>query len=230
MTETARHARWPWIALGVFVSLAVVGLILVAVNGESLAEQIPYVIAFTLFGVVGALLLSRIKGSRVGGLLLFGAAITGASFAASELATYLIDRGGTNGPVVVTAALISTLGWLLGIFPVILFLPLVFPDGHVPSSRWIPFAWLCAVVLAVVAVSLIFGEEVLTASGNARVANPFFVPAIGRLQISDAVFSFALIGLLLGSVTSLVLRFRLMVYFLDVTRLLNCAVSSTITV
>ena len=208
MTETARHARWPWIALGVFVSLAVVGLILVAVNGESLAEQIPYVIAFTLFGVVGALLLSRIKGSRVGGLLLFGAAITGASFAASELATYLIDRGGTNGPVVVTAALISTLGWLLGIFPVILFLPLVFPDGHVPSSRWIPFAWLCAVVLAVVAVSLIFGEEVLTASGNARVANPFFVPAIGRLQISDAVFSFALIGLLLGSVTSLVLRFR----------------------
>jgi len=208
VTETARHARWPWIALGVFVSLAVVGLILVAVNGESLAEQIPYVIAFTLFGVVGALLLSRIKGSRVGGLLLFGAAITGASFAASELATYLIDRGGTNGPVVVTAALISTLGWLLGIFPVILFLPLVFPDGHVPSSRWIPFAWLCAVVLAVVAVSLIFGEEVLTASGNARVANPFFVPAIGRLQISDAVFSFALIGLLLGSVTSLVLRFR----------------------
>ena len=183
-------------------------MVLVAINGESLAEQIPYVIAFTLFGIVGALLLSRIKGSRVGGLLLFGAAITGASFAASELATYLIDRGGTNGPVVVIAALISTLGWLLGIFPVILFLPLVFPDGHVPSSRWIPFAWLCVVVLALVAVLLIFGEDVLTASGNARVANPFFVPAIGRLQISDAVFSFALIGLLLGSVTSLVLRFR----------------------
>ena len=131
-----------------------------------------------------------------------------ASFAASELATYLIDRGGTDGPVVVTAALISTLGWLLGIFPVILFLPLVFPDGHVPTSRWIPFAWLCVVVLAVFAVSLIFGEDVLTASGNAGVANPFFVPAIGRLQVTDAVFSFALIGLLLGSVTSLVLRFR----------------------
>ena len=96
MTEPARRARWPWVALGVFVSFAFVGLILVTVNGESLAEQVPYVIAFTLFGVVGALLLSRMRGNRVGGLLLFGAAVTGASFAASELATYLIDRGGTD--------------------------------------------------------------------------------------------------------------------------------------
>jgi signal transduction histidine kinase len=63
-------------------------------------------------------------------------------------------------------------------------------------------------VLAFLAVWLILGEDRLTASGNARVANPFFVPAIGRLQVTDAVFSFGLIGLLLGSVTSLVLRFR----------------------
>ena len=54
-------------------------------------------IAFTLFGVVGALLLSRLRGNRIGGLLLFGAAITGASFAASELMTYLVGRGVTDG-------------------------------------------------------------------------------------------------------------------------------------
>ena len=130
-----------------FFSLAIVGLILVAVNGESLAEQIPYVIAFTLFGVVGALLLSRMRGNRIGGLLLFGAAITGASFAASELATYLAERGHLDCPVVIAAALVSSIGWLMGIFPVILFLPLLFPDGHLPSRRWLPFAWLCVAVL-----------------------------------------------------------------------------------
>ena len=138
VTEPARHARWPWFALGVFLSLAVVGLILVAVNGESLAEQIPYVIAFTLFGVVGALLLSRMRGNRIGGLLLFGAAITGASFAASELATYLADRGHLDSPVVIAASLISSIGWLMGIFPVILFLPLLFPDGHLPVPPMAP--------------------------------------------------------------------------------------------
>ena len=209
MTETARHARWPWFALGVFISLAVVGLILVAVNDESLAEQIPYVIAFTLFGVVGALLLSRMRGNRIGGLLLYGAAITGASFAASELATYLAERGHLDSPVVIAASLISSIGWLLGIFPVILFLPLLFPDGHLPSRRWLPFAWLCVAVMVFLGLSLVLGEKSLYGSGdNAIVANPFYVPAIGRLDFSDTVFGLSLVGLLVGSVASLLIRFR----------------------
>jgi signal transduction histidine kinase len=209
VTDAARHARWPWFALGVFLSLAVVGLILVAVNNESLAEQIPYVIAFTLFGVVGALLLSRMRGNRIGGLLLYGAAITGASFAASELATYLAERGHLDSPLVIVASLVSSIGWLMGIFPVILFLPLLFPDGHLPSRRWLPFAWLSVAVLVFLGLSLVLGEKSLYGSGdNAIVANPFYVPAIGGLDVSDAVFSISLIGLLLASVTSLVLRFR----------------------
>ena len=92
MSVTERHARWPWLALGGFFAFALVGMIGVSVNGESLAEQITYVIAFTLFGVVGALLLSRVPGNRIGGLLLFGAAITAGSFAASEVTTYLVER------------------------------------------------------------------------------------------------------------------------------------------
>jgi protein-S-isoprenylcysteine O-methyltransferase Ste14 len=84
VTDVARHARMAWVALGVFVSLAGVGLILVAVNGESLAEQIPYVIAFTLFGVVGALLLSRMRRNPDRRTLVVRRGITGASFAASS--------------------------------------------------------------------------------------------------------------------------------------------------
>jgi signal transduction histidine kinase len=209
VTETARRARWPWAALGVFLSFAVVGLILVAVNGESLLEQIPYVIAFTLFGVVGALLLSRLRGNRIGGLLLFGAAITGASFAASELATYLASVGITDGPAVVAAALVSTVGWLLGSFPVLLFLPLLFPDGHLPSRRWVPFAWLCVACLSLLAVALVLGQETLTGStDDVVVANPFFVQSLARFQIPDAVIGLSLVGLLLGSVASLLIRFR----------------------
>jgi signal transduction histidine kinase len=207
--DQTRRARWPWAALGVFLSFAVVGLILVAVNGESLLEQIPYVIAFTLFGVVGALLLSRLRGNRIGGLLLFGAAITGASFAASELATYLASVGITDGPAVVAAALVSTVGWLLGSFPVLLFLPLLFPDGHLPSRRWVPFAWLCVACLSLLAVALVLGQETLTGStDDVVVANPFFVQSLARFQIPDAVIGLSLVGLLLGSVASLLIRFR----------------------
>ena len=204
-----RPARWPWVALGAFFSFAIVGLTLVALNGESVLEQVPYVIAFTLFGLVGALLLSRARGNRVGGLLLLGAALTAASFAASEFATYLIEKGSTDGPLVVGVTLISSVGWLIGIFPVLLFLPLLFPDGHVPSRRWLPFAWLCVAVLGFLAIVLVFGQETFTGSTeDAVVANPFYVSAVGRIEVSDAVFSVTLIGLLAGSVTSLVLRFR----------------------
>jgi len=179
-----RPARWPWVVLGVFFALAIGGLIGVAVNGESLAGQIPYVIAFTLFGIVGALLLSRLPGNRVGGLLLFGAAVTAASFAAGELMTYLVGEGITDGPAVVATGLVSSLGWLVGIFPVILFLPQLFPDGHLPSRRWLPFAWLCVAVLAFLGVSLLFGQDTLTGSSeDAVIANPFFISGLGGLDI-----------------------------------------------
>ena len=205
----SRPSRWPWVALGGFFSLAIVGMIGVAVNGESLAGQIPYVIAFTLFGIVGALLLSRLPGNRVGGLLLFGAAVTAGSFAAGELMTYLVHEGITDGPAVVAMGIVSSLGWLIGIFPVILFLPLLFPDGHLPSRRWLPFAWLCAAVLAFLGVALVFGQDTLFGSSdNAVIVNPFFMPGLAGLEIPDAVFAVSLIGLLLGSVVSLVLRFR----------------------
>jgi len=195
--------------LGVFFALAIGGLIGVAVNKESLAGQIPYVIAFTLFGIVGALLLSRLPGNRVGGLLLFGAAVTAASFAAGELMTYLVGEGITDGPAVVAMGLVSSLGWLVGIFPVILFLPQLFPDGHLPSRRWLPFAWLCVAVLAFLGLSLLFGQDTLTGSSdNAVIANPFFVQGLADLEIPDPVFAVTLIGLLVGSVLSLVLRFR----------------------
>jgi signal transduction histidine kinase len=209
VNDAEGHARWPWVALGVFFSFAITGMIGVAVNGESLAEQIPNVIAFTLFGIVGALLLSRLPGNRVGGLLLFGAAVTAGSFATGELMTYLVREGNTDGPAVVAMGLVSSLGWLVGIFPVILFLPLLFPAGHLPSRRWLPFAWLCAVVLVFLGVLLLFGQDTLVGSSDdAVIANPFFMPGLAGLEIPDAVFAVSLIGLLLGSVVSLVLRFR----------------------
>jgi signal transduction histidine kinase len=207
--NAVRPARWPWVVLGGFFSLAIAGMIGVAVNGESLAEQIPNVIAFTLFGIVGALLLSRLPGNRVGGLLLFGAAVTAGSFATGELMTYLVRDGITDGPAVVAVALGSTLGWLVGIFPVVLFMPLLFPDGHLPSRRWTPFAWLCAAVLAFLGVLLLFGQDTLVGSSeDAVIANPFFMPGLARLEIPEAVFAVSLIGLLVGSVLSMVLRFR----------------------
>ena len=204
-----RPARWPWAILALFVAAAVIGTIGVAINGESVAEQLPYVVAFTLFGVVGALLLSRIPGNRIGALLLYGAATVSISYVAGEIVTYLFRRGHVDGALVIGLALLSTIGWLVGIFPVLLFLPLLFPDGHLPSARWRPFAWVCIGVLVFLGLALTIGEKVLTGSGtDVEIQNPLYVSSIGGRGIPDAVISLLLVGLLAGSVLSLVLRFR----------------------
>jgi signal transduction histidine kinase len=209
VSGTDRQARWPWWFLGLFFSLAIVSLMGVAVNGESLIEQIPSVIAFTMFGVVGALLLSRARGNRIGALLLYGASTAAASFGAGELTTYLVRNGRTEGFWVIAAAILSNLGWIVGILPVLFFLPLLFPDGHLPSRRWLPFAWSFVVFMGFLTIGSLFGEPTLTGSvESVKVPNPLYVSSLPEFRIPDAVFSLLLLGLLGGAVTAVVVRFR----------------------
>jgi signal transduction histidine kinase len=212
MSETIvreRPTRWPWLVFAGFITCATIGTALVAYLGESIAEQVPFIIAFALFGVVGALIVSREPGNRIGGLLLYGSGATAASFLAGEFVTYSTQRGVSDGPLIVSAGLLSDVGWLIGIIPVIVFLPLLFPDGHLPSRRWKPFAWFAFALLAFLFVGLVFASPTLTGSvDSAKVGNPLYVSAIDRFEIPDGAISVALLIVLIGAVGSLVVRFR----------------------
>ena len=204
-----RPARWPWLVFAGFIVSAGVGTALVAYLGESIAEQVPFIIAFALFGLVGALIVSREPGNRIGVLLLYGSGATAASFVAGEVTTVLVREGVTDGLVVGIPALVSEAGWVVAIIPVLLFLPLLFPDGHLPSHRWLPFAWFCFGVLAFLFVAVVFATPKLTGSAQvARVDNPLYIRAIDTFEIPDVVISILLLIVLVGSVGSLVVRFR----------------------
>ena len=203
----ARPARWPWYALSVFVAIALGGLGLVVANGESTGPQLPFVVAFTMFGVVGALIVSRDRGNVIGFLLLFAAVVTACSFMAGELTTWLIEAG-REGPLVVSVAFMNTFGWLFGILPVIFLLPLLFPDGHLPSRRWRPFLWFIVGFLVVIGLAF-FGQRRLTGSNEVDgIANPFYVDAIGRLPSLDPLINVLFPVIFAVSVLSLFLRFR----------------------
>jgi signal transduction histidine kinase len=199
-----RPARWPWIVLALFFSFAMLGAIFVAVNGEPLSEQVPYIVAFTMFGVVGSVIVSRDRRNVIGLMLLYASLFTAASFLAGELFTWLVVRGHT-GPFVVFLGLMNNFGWLLGILPVIFILPLVFPDGHLPSPRWRPLLWGVIAFLSAVGVTLIFGQPRLTGSvEDISVANPLFVHRV----FIDPVIGVLFPVVFLASVGSLFLRFR----------------------
>ena len=205
----SRPARWPWLVVAGFIVSAVGATFLVYENGESIAEQVPFIVAFGMFGVIGALILSREPGNRIGGLLLYGSGATAASFVAGEVTTYLVHRGETEGVLVGILGLLSDAGWIVGIIPVLLFLPMLFPDGHLQSRRWWPLAALCGGLIAFLLVAVVFGTPLLAgSSGPPRVENPLYISAIDQLEIPDVVIGIGLLVALVGSVASLVVRFR----------------------
>jgi signal transduction histidine kinase len=210
VSAARRPARWPWLALAAFIGLATTASVLVVVNDESLAEQAPFIVAFSMFGVVGALVLSRASGNRVGALLLYGSCSTATGFLAGELVTYSVERGTTSGVALVVPGLLSDLGWILGILPVLFLLPLWFPDGRLPSPRWRPWLWAIVTFVVLLGVGIVFGSEELTGSAESvRIHNPLYLEGLSRyLEVSDAVFNVGLIVLLAGSYASLVIRFR----------------------
>ena len=111
-----RPARWPWFALAGFLLVATIGSVLVAVNGESMAEQVPYIIAFVMFAAVGALIVSRDGRNTIGIMFLVAASLTAFSFMSGEIVTYAVERG-HSGWWLVGFALLNNYGWLFGISP-----------------------------------------------------------------------------------------------------------------
>jgi len=194
--------------LAAFFGFAVIGTIVVIVNSEPVAAQVPYIIAFTMFGVVGALIVSRDRRNVIGLMLLYGALMTASSFLSGELLTWLVVRGHT-GTLAVFLGLMNNFGWLLGILPVVFILPLVFPDGRLPSPRWRAFLWFIVTFLLLIGVSFIIGSRTLTGSNeHIAIANPFFMEWTSHLPNLDVFVGFLFPTIFLVSIGSLFMRFR----------------------
>ena len=202
-----RPAKWPWVILAGFIVVAAVGLVLVRLNGESVGQQIPYVIAFGMFGAVGALIVSRDRRNTIGLLFMGASFLTACSFVSGETFTRAVV-GGQTGWWLVVLGLLNNYGWLFGILPTIFLLPLLFPDGRLPSPRWRAFLWFIVVFLVTIGIDLTLGQRTLIGSGDARIANPLFVDAIGRLPTLDPVIALSFPVIFGASIASLILRFR----------------------
>jgi len=208
---TSRSARWPWVVLAAALSIATVGLVFVSLNDDSLLGDATNFTAFMGMGVVGALSLSRAPGNRMGFLMLWVAVSVGAAFAASEVARYLFEHGERTA-----AAWIGWPGntlWALGLFPLLILLPLWFPDGKPVSPRWRPVVWVGLAVCVLSFFALGFAEPRHLVSFDAagrdiEIANPLHVPALEPLAWVASALWPALLVLVVVSIVSMFVRFR----------------------
>jgi signal transduction histidine kinase len=208
---TARAARWPWIALGIGITAAVGGLVLVVLNGDPVPGEVVNFTAFMGMGIVGALSLSRAAPNRIGLLLLGVAVIVAFAFVTSEAATYLVERGRLEAAG--WAAWPGNTLWTVGIFPLLILLPLWFPDGRLPSPRWRIVLWAGVTLVIVGFIGIGFGERSIdvaeTPSGRPiTLPNPLHAPVFEPVAGLASLAWPLLLVLLVFAVASVVIRFR----------------------
>ncbi len=214
-----RWSRRPsaWIAIGLLVaSLAMIAFTLASLilPGSSDLPNRPDIVSFVAVGsaffalpTVGAILAILRPRNPIGWMFL----VSGAGIIVGIFTTEYVGRAvytGLSLPGVVLADWLSSWSWVLAIGLMVIWVPLLFPDGHLPGPRWRPVAWVGAatIVADCVASAVATGHAY-----NGMLPNPVGLagPIGDALAAFNGSASLALIAILgILSLASVVVRFR----------------------
>jgi hypothetical protein len=159
-----RFTAWiAWSLCLLCVALAVASLILALLNGRTLAvifldwssgPSIAALPTWTVsFSVVGALIASHRPENSIGWIFLAVGFCYGLVITADEYAIYALLTNPGALPLGAEASWRGQWIWAPGLGLILVFLPLLFPDGHPPSHRWRPVAWLGGLSIGLTVVS-----------------------------------------------------------------------------
>jgi|SRR5215203_4938260 len=156
-------AAWlAWLLCLLSVVLAVASLILALLNGHTLGEifltlggpSIAALLTETVsFSVVGALIASHRPENPIGWIFLAEGFCYGLLGAGDEYAIYALLTNPGALPLGGEASWLGQWIWAPGLGLSLVFLPLLFPDGHPPSNRWRPVGWLGGLSIGLTVVS-----------------------------------------------------------------------------
>jgi hypothetical protein len=199
----AARLAWGMWAVGL---VAIGAFILLDSDGAGLASLVSGAVFILAFSTTGALVVGRHPRNPVGWLLSSTALAFTTGGLAVAVSEHAVRTQQLDGPLVAAAAWVGSWVWMAGIGPAATFLLLLFPDGHLPSPRWRPVAWLAGAAVGSAVVGLAFSPGPIE---DTPVANPLGVPGAGALL--DAVAAAGLAALfvsILLSCASLVVRYR----------------------
>src|SRR5918998_2708230 len=217
------HHAAAWIAWSLSllcVVLAVASLILALLNGRTLAvifwawdgPSIATLLTWTVsFSVLGALIASHRPENPIGWIFLAEGFCYGLLIAAEEYAIYALLTNPGSLPLGAELSWLVKWIWAPGLGLVLVFLPLLFPDGRPPSRRWRGIAWLGGLSIGLICVltSIVLWPE----RGSALVRPGGFPEFEGwRYAVLEVLVYLALQTMMfltgLGAVSSLFVRFR----------------------
>ena len=176
----SRRARVATLVLSsiVVIALAPLAFETVAALLRGDVQAIPFFLIFLLLpanlGLVGAVLTTRRPDNVIGWLLLVAGVLTGLTFAAGEYERSAIAAGGWDWPLLAPAAWVASSWFIPAVGILVVFLPLLFPTGHLLSPRW---RWVAVAGIFGVAAGAIGPAVIPGPMGDPRgPLNPFVPP------------------------------------------------------
>src|SRR5512140_545864 len=139
---STRRASWlAWSLAAAGLAMLAAGAALVAINLDMVGFNVPLIVLFGSCAVIGALAVSRQPGNLVGWLFLATGVVAAMQLFTGEFALSLYRHG---GPLLAVQWLAwpANWVWILPFGALFTLLPLLFPDGRLPSCRWRPLGWL----------------------------------------------------------------------------------------
>ncbi|HSH77576.1 MAG TPA: hypothetical protein VLA19_03480, partial [Herpetosiphonaceae bacterium] len=210
-TRTARWLAWSlWTAA---VGQVIFGLLLAVLNRLSLellfAEYVVDTVAAALaFATVGAIIVMRRPGNAVGWLCCVVGVGTSAVTWTGQYARYALVTRPDALPGGLVALWLNSWVWAPPAALAAVFLPVLFPDGRLPSARWRPLPWLAACATALLTASIALGTAPIRHDPTV-IPNPFALEdARLLLDVMSTCGILLLLGSLAGAIAAQVVRFR----------------------
>src|SRR5438067_2231607 len=190
------RSRLAWAAVTLYVVLVVTALRMHAEMMGIGAEDVWLYFALLWGAIIGALVIGRYPGHPVGWLFIGVALSFGLAIFASGYALEAIVFNPDTLPGGDFAAWLSFWIEMPGIAGIALFLPLLFPDGHLPSRRWRPVALLAGALAVVAIAAAMLAPDAYVEYPNIR--NPIGLDAWrGAFAIVDVASEGALVVLVI---------------------------------
>jgi hypothetical protein len=202
-----RARRLAWAVFGVSAALSAAGVVLLAQVPAGVLEQADnslvlsalFAAILLVFGLVGALIASRLPRNPIGWLFLMLALIEGVYELAFGYTHYALQH---DLPASWSAWVAN---WTSPLSPPFLVAALLlFPDGRPPTPRWRWLLWTCVPLFAAIFVVEAFAPGPIDAFPSVR--NPAGIDAADWLP--TAMGDTVMFALLIAAVAALIVRFR----------------------
>ncbi len=173
-------------------------------------EGVVLIVGFGAFAVVGALLVAKRPANLIGWIMAAVGLMVALFPVGDAYAAYVMTTRGRPDALAVMGAWVQSWYWFLLLSLALIYVPLLFPDGRLPSRRWLPVAALSGIGISGTVVLGMLTDTLTGQNVDYKIDNPIGIEGLAHVEdlpifgVLGGLFSIGFIG----AVASVVVRFR----------------------